>query len=156
MVLSCFQFSCIQNDKYIAKLENQVIKLEEKLNDAYKPGFGMLMGHIQTHHAKLWFSGKHENWKLAEFNLHEIHERFEDLVKYKADTEEVKLIPMIAPVLDSLKKDIQEENVTKFKKNFGVLTNTCNSFHKLTKHDYIEIKIPDLESNYNQVFAPKK
>ncbi len=156
MVFSCFLFSCKQNDRQVAHLENQITELEQKLENVYTPGFGILMGNIQIHHSKLWFSGKNANWKLAEFNLHEIHERFEDLEKYQADTEEVKFIPMIEPVLDSLKKDIQEENVINFQKNFGVLTNTCNSCHKLSKHDYIEIKIPDFESNFNQEFKPNK
>ncbi len=78
---SCFLISCKQNDKYVTKLENQITELEQKLENAYKPGFGTLMGNIQTHHAKLWFSGKNKNWKLAEFELHEIKERFEDLEK---------------------------------------------------------------------------
>ena len=62
---------------------------------------------------------------------------------------------MIEPVMDSLKNDIREKNFVKFEKNFLLLTNTCNSCHKLTKHDYIEIKIPDMELNFNQVFTPK-
>ncbi len=54
----CFLFSCKQNDTYVTKLENQIIELEEKLDNVYKPGFGILMGNIQTHHSKLWFSGE--------------------------------------------------------------------------------------------------
>ncbi len=30
-------------------------ELEPELDNAYKPGFGILMGNIQTHHFKLWF-----------------------------------------------------------------------------------------------------
>lgn len=153
---SCFLFSCKQNDKYVAKLENHIKELKQELDNSYKPGFGLLMGNIQTHHSKLWFSGKNKNWKLAEFNLHEIHERFEDLEKYQADKKEVKYIPMIEPVLDSLKNDIQEKNFIKFEKNFLLLTNTCNSCHDLSKHKYIEIKIPAFESNFNQEFKPNE
>jgi len=153
---SYFLFSCNQNDKYVTELENQIKELNEELDNAYKPGFGILMGNIQIHHAKLWFSGKNSNWKLAEFQRHEIQERFEDLEKYQADKQEVKYIPMIEPVLDSLKNNIQEKNVIKFEKNFRLLTNTCNSCHNLSKHEYIEIKIPDFESNFNQEFKPNK
>ena len=35
------------------------------------------MGGIQTHHAKLWFAGLNNNWKLAEYEIDEIKERFE-------------------------------------------------------------------------------
>ncbi len=116
---SGFLFSCKQNDTRVSHLEKQITELEQKLeNVAYNPGFGTFMGNIQTHHVKLWFSGKNKNWKLAEFQLHEIHERFEDLEKYQADKEEVQYIPMIEPVLENLKNDIQEKDDIKYKKTF--------------------------------------
>ena len=155
IVFSCFLFNCKQNDTQVDRLEMQIKALEQKLENVYTPGFGTLMGHIRTQHSKLWFSGINKNWELAEFNLHEIQERFEDIEKYRADKKEVQFVPMIEPVMDSLKNDIREKNFVKFEKNFLLLTNTCNSCHKLTKHDYIEIKIPDMELNFNQVFTPK-
>jgi len=33
---------------------------------------------------------------------------------------------------------------------------TCNSCHGLSKHEYIKIKTPDFESNFNQEFKPNK
>ncbi len=56
---------------------------------------------------------------------------------------------MIEPVLGNLKNNIQE-------KNFRLLTNTCNSCHKVSNHEYIEIKLPRFESHHNQVFEPNK
>ena len=35
------------------------------------------MGGIQTHHAKLWFAGINDNWKLAQYEIDEFKERFE-------------------------------------------------------------------------------
>ena len=36
------------------------------------------MSSIQTHHAKLWFAGMNANWRLADFEIHEIMESVDD------------------------------------------------------------------------------
>lgn len=150
-LFSCL-VSCNQNDKKVANLEKQVKELKQELKKVYKPGFGDIMGSIQTHHLKLWFSGSNKNWELAEFEIHEIEELFEDLEVYLADRNEAQYIPMIKPVLETLDKTIKEKNFEQFEKDFSLLTNTCNSCHTITNHDYIKIKIPDFQATINQAF----
>ena len=52
----------------IDSLSNQLQEIKEK----YRPGLGEIMSGIQTHHAKLWFAGINENWKLAAYEIKEI------------------------------------------------------------------------------------
>ena len=155
LVLSAL-FTCCQNDNSTSNLEKQIKELKHEVNNIYKPGFGVIMGSIQAHHAKLWFSGKNKNWKLAKFEVHEIEERFKYLEKFQGNKLEAKNIPMIKPALNSIEKAINESNIDHFKNNFKLLTETCNSCHKITNHEFIEIKIPDLQLNINQVFSPNK
>ena len=84
--------------------------------------------------------------------MFEIEELFEDLEVYLADRNEAQYIPMIKAVLETLDKTIKEKNFEQFEKDFSLLTNTCNSCHTITNHDYIKIKIPDFQATINQAF----
>jgi hypothetical protein len=152
--LSVFLFlsSCSDNSKQVSELQSQVTELQQKVNDAYKPGLGELMSNIQVHHAKLWFAGINENWKLAEFEIHEIEETFESINKYQSDREETKMITIINPAIDSLKTAIGRENILLFKDRFVTLTKTCNSCHEAVKFEFNKIKIPDSPPFSNQLF----
>jgi hypothetical protein len=46
------------------------------------------MSSIQVHHNKLWFAGESQNWKLANFESHEIQEAIQDIEKYQTEREE--------------------------------------------------------------------
>ena len=65
--------------------------LEARLSEAYKPGFGEMMGSIQVHHNKLWFAGVNANWKLAAFEIHEIQETLEQITKFQQEREESRM-----------------------------------------------------------------
>ncbi len=70
--------SCGQQAKTSA-LQAQVDSLNTQLAHTYKPGLGEFMMGIQVHHAKIWFAGKNQNWKLADFEIGEIKETLEDV-----------------------------------------------------------------------------
>jgi hypothetical protein len=139
--------SCSDNSKQIRELEN---KLEEV--KSYKPGFGEFMSNVQIHHAKLWFAGKNQNWKLAEFEINEIKETFDDLKIYQSEREETKLIPMISVALDSVSSSIEQKDLKLFKNSFVLLTNTCNDCHLAAHFEFNKIKIPETPPFSNQVF----
>ncbi len=146
-------FSCNQQqESERLVLQNQIDSLRSRLDSAYKPGLGEFMLSIQEHHAKLWFAGKNGNWDLADFEMGEIQETMGDIQKYCADRPEITSLPMIEPSLDSLKTAIVRKNTEEFKSSFILLTNTCNNCHKVTKHSFNVIKIPDLPPVTNQVF----
>lgn len=133
-------------------LQTKMDSLEKKLAGSYKPGFGEFMSSIQIHHAKLWFAGQAGNWKLADFEVHEIMETLEDLRVYQAERKESKMISMIDVPLDSIKQSIEHENISQFRRSFIFLTQTCNNCHAANAFDFNRVKIPDNPPFDNQDF----
>ena len=140
-----------QTDK-IKLLQNRVDSLENKLADTYKPGFGDLMGTIQIHHNKLWFAGQNQNWKLADFEIHEIMEAIDDIKKYQKGRKETEGINVIEPTLDSVDAAIKQKDPVAFKNSYILLTATCNSCHRATGMEFNVVKIPDNPPFSNQDF----
>ena len=145
-------FSCKQQKSEITVLQNHIDSLEAQLAEIYKPGFGQLMNTIQLHHSKLWFAGKNKNWKLAKFEIHELEETIEAILKYQPERNESQQIHMVLPDLNSLNSAIKQKNSTLFKQNYSQLTTTCNNCHRLVDHAYIVAKIPDISPYSNQDF----
>lgn len=153
VVSICLLFSC--QPKFVdhsKELQHQIDSLKFELSQTYKPGFGEFMGNIQEHHAKLWFAGQNENWNLADFEINEIKENLENIQHYVTDRPESALIPMITPALDSVSRAIQKQNLDQFKSSYNLLTNTCIACHQDTKHEFIQIQIPNLNTFSNQKF----
>jgi hypothetical protein len=148
-------FACNQQaDNKI--LQNRIDTLENKLAETYKPGFGEIMSGIQAHHSKLWFAGQNENWKLADFEVHEIMEAIEDIQKFQTERKESQMIGMINPALDSINNAIEQKNTTLFKSSFTLLTNTCNNCHRASNFEFNVVKIPEIQSFSNQDFKISK
>jgi hypothetical protein len=155
VVLSIGIYSCNPTSNQVQVLQNRIDSLERKLTDTYKPGFGEFMSSIQTHHAKLWFAGINENWKLADFELHEILETIENIQKYETERKESEMIGMIIPALDSVNNAIRLNNSTLFKNSYNILTTTCNSCHHSTNFEFNVVKTPDIQPFSNQEFSIK-
>lgn len=137
-------------------LQSRIDSLELKLAESYKPGLGEFMSGIQVHHAKLWFAGLHENWKLADFEINEIIEALDDIKQFCKDRPEVISLNLIDQSIDSMSLAIQQKNIKQFKNNFTLLTNTCNQCHQVTNHEFNVIKIPDNPPFSNQDFKTKQ
>jgi nitrate reductase beta subunit len=150
-ILSIFMICSCGNSEN-KKLQSRIDSLEKKLDNTYKPGFGEFMSSIQIHHNKLWFAGTNENWPLADFEIHEIMESIDAIVKYEPERDESKSTPMLKPALDSVNAAIQNKNLEQFKNSFVLLTNTCNNCHKAVNFSFNEVKIPDNPPFSNQVF----
>lgn len=55
-------FTGCPQSKNNLQLQSKIKSLEKDIEDL-KPGLGDIMSSIQTHHAKLYFAGKNENWR---------------------------------------------------------------------------------------------
>lgn len=152
--LSVFGIGCNQSNSQLQSLQLQVDSLQQKLNSSYKSGLGEFMVGIQMHHAKLWFAGTNSNWKLADFEVQEIHEALEDVEKYITDRPETKKIDMIFAPLDSITAAIKLQNKELFRTSFISLTETCNNCHRATEHEFNVITIPTSPPVTNQNFKP--
>ncbi len=147
-------FSCQQPSSNNSSTQFTADSLH-KLVAQYAPGLGEIMGGIQTHHAKLWFAAVNDNWPLAQYEIDELKERF-DQAKEIEDRPEVKMIPMIYPAIDSVAASIKDKNPDKFKSSFQLLTNTCNSCHSANNFSFNVITIPTAPPVTNQDFKPSK
>ena len=144
--------SCQQPAGNEQVLNQRIAALEQQLADTYKPGMGEFMGSIQAHHSKLWFAGKNENWKLADFEVHEIKEALEDIQKFQAERKESELMVTLNPALDSINFAIQQKNLQLFKYCFSALTNSCNNCHRATEFEFNLVKVPETSPFTNQDF----
>jgi hypothetical protein len=153
LIISFFGlFACNQQTDQTKALQNRIDSLENKLVNTYKPGFGEFMSAIQAHHAKLWFAGQNQNWKLADFEVHEIVEAIEDIQKFQTERKESQSIGMINPALDSVNNAIQQKNPALFKSSYTLLTNTCNNCHRAVDFEFNVVKIPENQPFSNQDF----
>lgn len=144
--------ACHDESAEVAALKSRVDSLEKQLAGTYKSGFGDFMLSIQMHHAKLWFAGVNQNWKLADYEVEEIEETLEDLQKYQSEREETRLVPTINPAIEGVDEAIKKQDVEAFKASFISLTEACNNCHKNTKKEFNVVKIPDQPPFSNQVF----
>ncbi|MEP6793254.1 MAG: hypothetical protein ABJB16_02930 [Saprospiraceae bacterium] len=156
MTLIICLFACSSQSDNEKVLQNRIDDLEVKLKDTYKPGLGDFMSGIQAHHAKLWFSGENQNWKLADFEIHEIMEALDDIKKYQGDRKETEKIGMINPALDSVNMAIKENSPALFKSSYTLLTNTCNNCHHAVGFEFNVVKIPEAQQFSNQDFKVRK
>src|SRR5262245_27566467 len=61
--------------------------------ETYVPGLGEMMSLQQMRHAKLWFAGQAGNWELASYELDEIGEGFDDVVKFHPTHKDAPVAP---------------------------------------------------------------
>jgi hypothetical protein len=123
---------------------------------AYTPGLGEYMMTNQAHHAKLWFAGTNKNWELADYELDEIEETLEDIVKYQPNFDKkpiAKLIPTYTnKPIEDLRLAIKDKNVEQFTKAYDGLTNACNACHQVTNHAFIQLQRPTSPAYTNQKY----
>lgn len=146
--------SCGTGEQRTRALEQRVDSLQAKVDHAYRPGLGEFMSGIQVHHVKLWSAGTHANWKLADFEIHEIMESIDDIKTYASDRKETQLIGMLAPALDSVNTAIAKQDTALFHSSYLFLTRTCNSCHQATDHGFNVITVPTVPPFSDQEFAP--
>lgn len=127
-------------------------------NEPFKPGLGEIMTLQQMRHLKLWFAGQASNWALAGYELDELKEGFEDIVKYFPTKDDVPTGPMAQAVIDKevaeLAKAIDAKDRKQFTAAFDRVTAACNACHQSSKHAFIVIRRPAANPYANQSFAP--
>ena len=82
--------------------------------EAYVPGLGEIMTLQQMRHTKLWFAGEVGNWDLAAYEIKELGEGFDDIVKLHPTHEESPVAPKDAiprMVTVPLMELLEERNV---------------------------------------------
>jgi hypothetical protein len=122
-------------------------------NPADVPGLGEIMTLQQLRHIKLWFAGSAGNWALADYEIGELNEGFEDVDKLLGGGTVDKMVG--APLKD-LQKIVDDKNGAAFPAAFDSLSAGCNACHHLLDHPFIVIKRPTLLPYSDQNFEPLK
>jgi hypothetical protein len=127
---------------------------------AYAPDLGELMTLQQMRHAKLWWAGEVANWELASYELDELKEGFDDIVRYHPTHKDAPVpvkdaVPTIMD--DPLRKTgeaIAKKDRRAFVAAYDMLTEGCNACHQATNFGFNVVKRPAVNTFSNQSFAP--
>jgi hypothetical protein len=116
-------------------------------------GLGEIMTLQQLRHIKLWFAGHGGNWPLADYELDELGEGFDDIGKIVGSDLVDK---QVGGPIKALEKAVEDENRAAFDAAFDRLSAGCNSCHSSLDRKFIVIQRPTSLPYTNQNFAPQK
>ena len=121
--------------------------------EADQPGLGEIMTLQQLRHIKLWFAGHAGNWPLADYEIGELNEGFEDVSRLLGG-DIVK--QHVGVPLAALQKAVDGKSSAAFAAAFDSLSAGCNACHHTLDHGFIVIQRPALLPYSDQAFAPQK
>ena len=124
----------------------------------YAPELGEIMSATQMRHIKLWFAGQAGNWPLAAYELDELEEGFDDVVKFHPIHKDApapisELLPqMTANPLKELDRAISAKDSRQFVAAFDALTGACNACHQAVNFGFNVVTRPTANPYTNQKF----
>ena len=128
--------------------------------EAYVPGLGEMMSLQQMRHVKLWFAGQAENWELAAYELDEIGEGFDDIVKFHPTHKDSPVAPrdavpriMTEPIKE-VRAAVDKKDSRAFVESYDALTAACNNCHQATNFRFNTVQRPATNPYPNQLFSP--
>ena len=152
----CVVITGISIAAYAAEAQPGAAKVSAGNYENYTPHRGEIMELIQKRHSKLWFAGNAKNWDLANYELDEIKEGLNDLVKYHPGVDyDVQVVEYVNQPINRIYKAIESRNIVEFKKSFDSLTSGCNACHQEAERGFIKIKRPGISPHSNQEFTIK-
>ena len=128
---------------------------------AYRPGLGDLMTMtVQPRHIKRALAGREKNWPYAKYELHELQESFERVVRVWPKFKGLPLDGMMDAItkgpMSEVSQAVDEKSSEKFTAAYGRLTEGCNACHQAANVGLVVIKVPDASSFPDQDFRPLK
>lgn len=126
----------------------------------YTPGLGEIMTLTQMRHAKLWLAAQAGNWALANYEVDELEEGFQDAVGVHpthkdAPVSIAQAMPaMTAGPIAALRAAIAARDSDQFSQAFNALTDACNACHRATDFAFNVVTVPHASSFPNQDFSP--
>jgi hypothetical protein len=112
------------------------------------PGLGEIMTLNQMRHAKLWRAGDARNWSLAGYELDELQEGFDDVVKFHPTHKDAplplsELVPKImAEPMREVRRAVDAKDQDAFVVAYDGLTKACNSCHQAANFGFNVVKRP--------------
>jgi hypothetical protein len=128
--------------------------------ETYAPGLGELMTLQQMRHTKLWLAGDAQNWELAAYELDELGEGFDDVVKFHPTHKDSPIAPkdaiprMVTQPIADLRAAVEKKDLKSFSAAYDTLTESCNNCHQATNFGFNRVQRPAGNPYPNQVFSP--
>jgi hypothetical protein len=128
--------------------------------EPFVPGLGEIMSLQQMRHVKLWFAGQAGNWKLASYEVDELSEGFDDVVRLHPTHKESPVAPrdavprMTTAPLDQLRTAIKKEDTAAFAAAYDAMTAACDGCHVATNFEFNRVQRPSGNPFPNQNFGP--
>jgi len=128
-------------------------------SEPYVPGLGEIMSLQQMRHAKLWLAGEARNWELAAYELDELSEGFDDVVRFHPTHKDSPVAPkdaiprMVTEPISSLRAAVDKKDVGAFAESYDALTSACNNCHRATNFGFNIVQRPLTNPYPNQVFV---
>jgi hypothetical protein len=126
---------------------------------AYRPGLGDLMTMtVQPRHTKLGLAGQEKNWAYAAYELHELEESFERIVRvwpmYRKTNIAELMVATTKEPMEAVSQAIKSADAARFNEAYARLTATCNSCHQTTERAFVVIQAPKASAFPDQDFRP--
>lgn len=144
----------------MALLPLAACSLHPPIAERYVPGLGEIMAQTAARHAKLWFAGQAGNWPLAEYELDELREGFEEAGKFHPTHKHIttplpKLISgTMDTSLETLEEVVKRQDKAAFAQAYDGLTAACNACHRTTEFGFNRVIRPAMNPFANQDFSP--
>ncbi len=121
--------------------------------EPYQPSLSDIMAHQQERHIKLWFAGHAGNWPLADYEIGELDDGFDNVGKMLGG-DIVK--QHVGGALDALQKAVDGKDSAAFAAAYDRLSAGCNACHHTLDHAFIVIARPTVLPYSDQVFPSSK
>jgi hypothetical protein len=109
--------------------------------EVYSPRLADLMIEAQLRYFKLWYAGRDNNWALADFEVEQIRESFDNASRI-FPTIPLASKHMIIQPANELDSAIEAKDSTKFARAFDKLTAACNGCHEAASLGFIVVREP--------------
>ena len=162
LVVISFSVSCRQAPAPASAPAPAPAPAKADAQEPFAPGLGEIMTLQQMRHTKLWLAGEAGNWDLADYEIKELREGFDDVLKFHPTHEESPVAPKDAipriitvPITD-VQGAIQAKDKKMFEEKFDALTKGCNDCHNAMNFGFNVVQRPASNPYPNQVFTPRK
>jgi hypothetical protein len=128
-------------------------------DEPYRPGLGEIMTLQQMRHTKLWLAGQAHNWELAQYEIDELGEGFDDAVRFHPTHKDAPVGPrdLVHPMTDAplaaLRAAVARRDTAAFTMAYDRLTVGCNNCHTAMRFGFNVVVRPQGNPFANQSFA---
>jgi hypothetical protein len=117
------------------------------------PRLSEIMVQQQMRHIKLWFAGDAGNWLLADYELDQLKDGFDDVAKLLGG----EIVQQhVGGAMSQLEKVIESKDHAAFAAAFDRLSAGCNACHRTLDHAFIVIQRPVLSPYSDQNFSTQQ